>query len=120
MTKKSILFDGIKSGLLAFVICAVAVLVTALFGKWFCLSQTVLAVTGQVVEIVAVFLAVLLGLREGAYLPKALIAAVLFALLQIVCTLVAGGGFSLGKAALDLVIALVTAVIAALIKNRRG
>lgn len=76
--KKSVVLGGVKGGLLAFVICTVAVLVTALFAKWFNLSQTTLNIVGQAVKVAAVFAAVLIAVRDGAYVPKALLVAVVF------------------------------------------
>ena len=57
-----------------------AVLVTALFAKWFNLSQTTLNIVGQAVKVAAVFAAVLIAVRDGAYVPKALLGRSFFAL----------------------------------------
>lgn len=118
--KKFVVLGGVKGGLLAFVICTVAVLVTALFAKWFNLSQTTLNIVGQAVKVAAVFAAVLIAVRDGAYVPKALLVAVVFCIASTVCSLIAGGSFSFGHVMLDLVIAVAAAVIAALIKSKRA
>lgn len=118
--KKSVVLGGVKGGLLAFVICTVAVLVTALFAKWFNLSQTTLNIVGQAVKVAAVFAAVLIAVRDGAYVPKALLVAVVFCIASTACSLIAGGSFDFGHVMLDLVIAVAAAVIAALIKSKRA
>lgn len=116
---KKVIVGGLKGGIFCFVVGTVFVLLTALAAKWFNLSDTALNITAQVLRVAAVVVGVLFFVREGAYLPKALVAATVYWLLCLVCTLVCGGSFNFGHVALDLAIAIACAVVVALLKSRR-
>ena len=116
---KKIITGGLKSGIFCFIIGTIFVLLTALAAKWFNIGDTALNITAQVLRVAAVVVGVMFFVREGAYLPKALIAAAVYWLLCLVCTLVCGGSFNFAHAAVDLAIAIVCAVVIALLKSRR-
>lgn len=116
---KKILLSGVKSGILCFIVGTIFVLITALAAKWFTLGETAINIVSQVLRALAVVCGVLFFVKDGAYLPKALIAAGIYWLLGVICQLVCGGKFMFGQAICDLVIAFTCAVIIALLKARK-
>lgn len=112
--------QGTKAGLFAMVFSCVGVLILALFAQIFTLSGNVLVITNQIVKIVAMVLSVSLFVRDEKFLPKALIAAVVFWLATQVLFCVLGGTFRWGQFFLDLIVALVVALIVAIVKSKKA
>lgn len=117
--KKAVWLQGIKAGILSFVLCCVFSLVLALLAKTFGLSENVLRIVNQALKIIAMAVGTLLSVKDEKLLIKALLGGVVFWVLSAAFFCILGGTFSWGHVVLDLVIALVAATVAALIKNRR-
>ena len=119
LTKNGVLTNGIKSGLLCFVLSTLGVLVAALFAKWFCLSDAVVGIASVVLSAVAVFVGTLLSVKECKFLPKALVGAAVYVVCNTLVCLVAGGGFSFARIGIDALVAFAAATIVALLKSKR-
>ena len=118
-SKNGVLLQGVKSGLLCFVLGTVGVLLVALLAKLMCLSDTLVNVLAVVLGAVAVFVGTLMSVRDCAFVPKALVGALLYVLLNLATSLIADGTFSFATTGLNALTAFAAGVLAALIKSRR-
>ena len=94
-------------------------LLLALIAKTFTLPADVLPIVNQVLKAVAVCLGTLFSIKEDKLLPKAILGALLFSLLNLILFFVLGGEFGFWQFAADLGIALAVAAVAAVIKSRK-
>lgn len=118
--KRSVLGNGIKAGLLAFVISCIGVLLLALAAKMFGISENVLPIANQVIKVLAVLIASIIFLKEDKLAIKAIVCALTFWLASLVLFCILGGKLQIGQLMLDLVISLVVSFAVAVIKNRRA
>lgn len=112
--------QGIKAGLFAMVLSCIGVLILALFAQIFTFSDKVLVIANQIVKIAAVVFGVALFVRNEKLLPKAMLAAVVFWLSAQVLSCILGGTFNWGQFFLDLIVALVVAMLVAIVKSKKA
>lgn len=118
--RKSFLLQSLKAGLLSLMFACIGVLVLALLAKLFNISDSVLPIINQVLKALAVFLGMLMSLKDDKLILKALVGAILYWVLSVALFSVLGGGFHWGQIALDLGITLVASFVIALIKARKA
>ncbi|MBQ2710427.1 MAG: hypothetical protein IJF66_00590 [Clostridia bacterium] len=78
-----------------------------------------MSIVNQVIKIVCLAVAIGICLKDGQYLPKALVAAIVFWALSLVLFLIFGGNVKFGQVVLDLVICLLVGGIVAVVKSKR-
>ncbi len=118
--RKPFVLQSLKTGLFSLIFACIGVLLLALIAKLCNIPDTVLPIVNQVLKAIAVILGVLFFVKDEKFLLKALLGGVIYWLLSAVLFSVLGGGIHWGQIGLDLVIALVGALLVAFIKSRRA
>lgn len=118
--RKNLFVQALKCGVLALVFSCIGVLLLALVAKLCGIPDSVLPIINQVLKAIAVVLATLISVKDEKFLLKGILGAVIFWLLSFALFSVLGGQIKIGQIALDLVIALVAALLVVFIKSRRA
>ena len=118
--RKNILLQSIKSGVLALVFSCIGVLLLALLAKLCNIGDTVLPIINQVLKVIAVALGTVISVKDEKFLLKGLVGAAIFWLLSFALFAIMGGQFNIWQILLDLVIALVVAMVVCFIKSKRS
>ncbi len=119
MEQKRWLFQGIKAGILGIIFSCIGVLILALVAKLTNLSDNFLIIVNQAIKIICLTFATLVTVKDGRYLPKSLVTAVVFWVLSLLLFLLLGGDVKLGQVLLDLLICVVSCVIVAIFKSKK-
>ena len=119
VAKRQWVFQSVKAGILGLILSCIGVLVLALIAKFTNLGDSVLSIVNQVIKIVCLAVAIGICLKDGQYLPKAIVAAIIFWLLSLALFLIFGGNVKFGQVVLDLVICLLIGGIVAVVKSKR-
>ena len=118
--RKNTLLQGLKAGILSLVFSCIGVLILALLAKLCNISDSILPTINQILKVIAVALGTLLSVKDEKFLLKGLIGAVIFWLLSFALFAIMGGQFNVWQILLDLVIALVVAMVVCFIKSKRA
>ena len=118
--RKNTLLQSLKAGILSLVFSCIGVLLLALLAKLCNISDKALPIINQVLKVIAVALGTLLSVKEEKFLIKGLIGAGIFWLLSFALFAIMGGQFNIWQILLDLVIALVVAMVVCFIKSKRA
>ena len=118
--RKNTLLQALKAGILSLVFSCIGVLILALLAKLCNIPDSVLPTINQILKVIAVALGTLLSVKDEKFLLKGLIGAVIFWLLSFALFAIMGGQFNLWQILLDLVIALVVAMVVCFIKSKRA
>ena len=118
--RKATILHSLKAGILSLVFSCIGVLVLALIAKLCNIGDTLLPIINQVLKVIAVAIGTIVSVKDEKFLLKAVIGAVIFWLLSFAVFAIMGGQFHIGQIALDLGLALVTAIVVAIIKSRKA
>lgn len=118
--RKNILLQSLKSGILSLVFSCIGVLLLALLAKLCGIGDKVLPIVNQVLKVVAVALGTTLSVKDEKFLLKGVVGAAIFWLLSFALFAIMGGQFNIWQILLDLVIALVAAIVVCFIKSKRA
>lgn len=115
----SVVLGGIKCGLVCYVFGSIAVLLLALVAQAFTMSDELLSTLALVMRAVAVLIGVAVSVKHNNLLAKALLGVVVYSLLNVATSLLAGGGFAWSTTLLEFVVSLAAAIVAVLLKGKR-
>lgn len=118
--KRDVYLQSVRGGVFALVFYCVGVLALALIAKLCEIDDKFLPIANQAIKVLAVLLATSLVVKDWAYLKKAWLLAVIFWLLSFGLFLAMGGTFKFGQFALDLLVAVVSASVVAIVKTKRN
>ncbi len=119
MDNNKLATQPLKGSMLAFVLSTIFLLLLALVAKMLMLTDDILPIINQLCKGIAVAIASIVMIRDDRMLPKALLLALLYSVLNCVLYVCLGGQFTFATIGTDFVIAMVIAVVVCLFKARK-